>query len=87
MLIETLKNEMEDTNGIVDIVSSTVDNSERKLENANDAIDDVSGHWTSYRSFPPSSTLSLVIFELKFLNNLVFSFHYFEVHLIIVHDR
>ena len=44
VLIETLKNEMEDTNGIVDIVSSTVDNSERKLENANDAIDDVSGH-------------------------------------------
>ncbi|XP_063686656.1 laminin subunit gamma-1-like isoform X2 [Bolinopsis microptera] len=41
VLIETLKNEMEDTNGIVDIVSSTVDNSERKLENANDAIDDI----------------------------------------------
>ena len=84
MLIETLKNEMEDTNGIVDIVSSTVDNSERKLENANDAIDDVSGHRIA--QFHLQAHISLVIFELKFLNNLVFSFHYFEVHLIIVHD-
>ena len=41
-LIETLKCEMEDTNEIVGIVSSTVDNSERKLKNAQEAIADVS---------------------------------------------